>query len=398
MKNFSFPVTFSALDAAIAFHKEDKFIWLDSNRPEHPQSRYSYIVFEPTTDNINFDLDVLPDRAPFQGGVVGYRTYEGEDRFYFYDKVLAFDHVAGKAWFFVHAKNEFTAKEIYKYICNVVSRVGAAPEFFIEPIEWEASFSEEEYKGAVSDIIERILNGDIFQANLTNQYSAERPEGYDGFAHYLKLRQINPAPYSAYINFGDVQVLSSSPESFLSLSASGEIVTRPIKGTDSDAARLAASQKDAAENTMIVDLLRNDLSQICEDESVTVTKLCELQSFAGLHHLVSEVKGQVQDDVPPIEVLNACFPGGSITGAPKIEAMNVIDEIEQVERGVYCGSIGWIGIDGAMETSIAIRTITVTEDEISFGVGGGITAMSDPQSEYQETLLKADRIFKSFEG
>jgi para-aminobenzoate synthetase component 1 len=212
------------------------------------------------------------------------------------------------------------------------------------------------------------------------------------------LREVNPAPFSAFINFGDFQISSASPESFLSLTKDGFISTRPIKGTDRDADKLLSSTKDKAENVMIVDLLRNDLSQICEDASVVVDKLCELQSFAGLHHLVSVVSGKLRPNIGVMDALNACFPGGSITGAPKIAAMNILRQIEKIPRGIYCGSIGWMGIDGAMEMNIAIRTVMVTKDKLSFGVGGGITALSDPDAEYQETLLKADRIFKSFGG
>lgn len=149
---------------------------------------------------------------------------------------------------------------------------------------------------------------------------------------------------------------------------------------------------------MIVDLMRNDLSQICEDKSVVVNKLCELQSFAGLYHLVSDISGVLKFDVSAMDALEACFPGGSITGAPRIAAMKILRDIEKTPRGIYCGAIGWVGLDGAMDMNIAIRTLMIEKDIISFGVGGGITALSDPDAEYHETLLKAEKIFKSFSG
>lgn len=397
MKQFAFPVGSTSLDAASALYQERDMIWLDSNKLYHPQSRYSYIVFNPTKP---FELPAKTqnDLPPFQGGYVGFRTYEGDDDFKFYHQVLSFDHQTGQGWFVTYAANEADAQKAYDDVCTKIRIAKPVPEFVPHRLNWRSNFTPTEYMAAVSDIIARILNGDIFQANLTQQFTCEKPQHFHGFAHYLHLRNINPAPFAAYINFGEMQVLSTSPESFLSLSKDGALVTRPIKGTDSDALKLLSSVKDKAENTMIVDLLRNDFSQICEDSTVIVNHLCELQSFAGLHHLVSEVSGQLKKEYDATDALNACFPGGSITGAPKIEAVHILNEIEATPRGVYCGAIGWIGIDGAMEMNIAIRTLVVSGDVLSFGVGGGITALSDPADEYQETLLKADKIFKSFEG
>lgn len=396
MKQFAFPVGFTSLDAATALYSERDFVWIDSNRDTHPQNRFSYIACNPLEKSC-----VLPTQdglPPFQGGYMGYKTYEGEGHFKFYDQILAFDHRTGERWLIIYADNERDAHKAYDDICTKVRT--AKPLSAYHPIqpEWVSNFTECEYEDAVRDIIARILNGDIFQANLTQRFCAAKPANFNGFFHYLILREINPAPFSAYLHFGDVEILSASPESFLSVTKAGHIVTQPIKGTDTDAERLLASVKDRAENTMIVDLLRNDLSQICTDESVIVEKLCELQSFAGLHHLVSKISGQLQKDITPIKAVDACFPGGSITGAPKIEAMKIIAEIEKMPRDIYCGSIGWIGMDGAMEMNIAIRTLVADKDTLSFGVGGGITALSDPEAEYQETLLKAQKIFKSFEG
>lgn len=395
MKQFSFPVGSTSLDAASALYLERDMIWLDSNKLHHPQSRYSYIVFN-SVDPLNLPTGTQHDLPPFQGGYVGFKTYEGEDHFKFYHQLLSFDHHTGQGWFITYAKSEAEAHRAYDQVCTKIRMAKPVPEFTPYILDWCSNFTPTEYKAAVADIIARILNGDIFQANLTQRFTAIRPQGFHGFAHYLRLRHVNPAPFSTYIHFDGLEILSASPESFLSLSQGGHIVARPIKGTDRDAGKLLSSVKDKAENIMIVDLLRNDLSQICIDESVTVDRLCELQSFAGLHHLVSEVSGKLCPDIGAVDALNACFPGGSITGAPKIEAIRILAEIEATPRDIYCGSIGWIGLDGRMETNIAIRTLVVSGDILSFGVGGGITALSDPEAEYQETLLKADKIFKSF--
>ncbi len=397
MKQFAFPVGSTSLDAASALYLEPDFIWLDSNKLHHPQSRYSYIVFN-SSKLVDLPSQTQIDLPPFQGGYVGFKTYEGEDHFKFYHQVLSFDHHTGQGWFVTYAKNEAEAHKAYDDVCTKIRIAKPVPDFTPHIVDWRSNFTPTEYKAAVADIIQRILSGDIFQANLTQQFISVKPQDFHGFAHYLNLRRINPAPFSAYMNLGDLQILSTSPESFLSLSKDGKIITRPIKGTDIDAGRLLSSVKDKAENTMIVDLLRNDLSQVCTDDSVVVNKFCELQSFAGLHHLVSEVSGQLRPKIKAMEALNACFPGGSITGAPKIEAIKILEEIEGAPRDLYCGSIGWIGMDGAMEFNIAIRTLVILSDVLSFGVGGGITALSDPAAEYQETLLKADKIFKSFKA
>lgn len=406
MKRFAFPVRFSALDAASALYSEPYFVWLDSSRPDHPQGRYSYIAFAPLASpppkssslkGTGFTgLDGGDNFPPFQGGLIGFKTYEGQSHFKYYNQLLSFDHQTGQGWFVTNCNNESEAHRHYEDICTKIRTARPMPEYQDIAPAFVSNFTAEAYKKAVAEIIEHILDGDIFQANLSQQFRAPRPRNFNPFMHYLKLRDINPAPFSAYLDWGELQIASASPESFLDITSGGKMTTRPIKGTDSHAERLMSSAKDRAENIMIVDLLRNDLSRVATDESVIVTKLCELQSFSGLHHLVSEITAQMQTDKTAEDVLQSCFPGGSITGAPKIKAVEILKNIERIPRGIYCGAIGWVGDDGAMETSLAIRTVVTTADTISFGVGGGITARSDPAAEYNETLLKADRIFKSF--
>jgi len=241
-----------------------------------------------------------------------------------------------------------------------------------------------------------IRAGDCYQVNLARRWSA--PVAGDPWSAYARLRQLSPAPFAAYLNTPGMQVLSASPERFLWL-RDAQVETRPIKGTAArhpDPARdraladaLAASEKDRAENLMIVDLLRNDLGRCCETGSVRVPELFKVESYAGVHHLVSSVTGRLRADADAASLLRACFPGGSITGAPKIRTMQIIDALEGAPRGVYCGSIGYVGYDGAMDNNIAIRTATVADGRLDFRAGGGLVADSDRDAEWAEIGLKA---------
>ena len=255
-----------------------------------------------------------------------------------------------------------------------------------------------EYLSAVGRALDYIRAGDIYQVNLSRRFSS--PLAGDPFSAYLELRAVNPAPFAAYLNFPEVQVLSASPERFLKFDAASRLVeTRPIKGTrprgqtlEEDerlAAELLASEKDRAENVMIVDLERNDLGRVAEIGSVEVTGLFELESFATVHHLTSTIVARLKEDVDCVGLVRASFPGGSITGAPKIRAMEIIDELEPTARGVYTGSIGYFGFDGSLDLNIAIRTIVVRDGRAYFQAGGGIVADSDPWAEHEETLQKA---------
>jgi para-aminobenzoate synthetase component 1 len=224
----------------------------------------------------------------------------------------------------------------------------------------------------------------------------------DPWAGYRRLRSLSPAPCGAYLNTPAAQILCNSPERFLRVRAN-LVETRPIKGTRARAAdaatdrrlaqELLRSAKDRAENVMIVDLLRSDLGRVCEVGSVQVDALCALESFATVHHLVSTVSGRLAPGVHALDALRACFPGGSITGAPKIRAMQIIEELERERRGVYCGAIGYVGFDGAMDVNIAIRTLVHRAGEVRFWSGGGIVADSNVAAEFQETLDKAAAMF-----
>jgi para-aminobenzoate synthetase component 1 len=259
-----------------------------------------------------------------------------------------------------------------------------------------STFTHRGYLDAVARVREYIVAGDIFQANLSQRFHA--PLGEPPFELYRRLRTRNPAPFAAYLAFGDVTVLSASPERFLRLDHQRQVETRPIKGTRPrglapmhDAAlgrALAESEKDRAENVMIVDLLRNDLSRVCRPGTVRVPELFALEQHPTVHHLVSTVIGELEPSADAVDLVRAAFPGGSITGAPKVRAMEIIAELEPTRRGVYCGSIGYLSATGAMDSSIVIRTLVASGGEVYFQAGGGIVADSDPELEYRETLDK----------
>lgn len=268
-----------------------------------------------------------------------------------------------------------------------------------------SNFSSAGYRAAVAEIVARIGRGDVFQVNLAQRLVT--PATCDAATLYLRLRQANPAPLAGFYDGGTFQVASSSPEGFLRL-RQGLVETRPIKGTvartgdaaedAAAAAALLASEKDRAENVMIVDLMRSDLSRVCEDASVVVTQLCRLESYAFVQHLVSVVQGRLRPDCNAIDLLAACFPGGSITGAPKIEATRTIAALEPHRRGPYCGSLGYISCGGDAEFNILIRTVTASGGWWQIPVGGGITARSEPQAEERETWIKAEGMLRAVRG
>jgi para-aminobenzoate synthetase component 1 len=374
--------------------------------------------------------------VPFRGGAVGFLGYElgrhlerlpaprsgqpavPEMAMGLYDLVLAFDHAAGRAMLFssgLPASNPADrARRAEQRATMVLDRLSHAPAAAPAP-DWTVTgrFAPDQPRAAVeasvARVIEYIRAGDIFQANLTQQMRAPMPEGLSDLQLYGRLRSVSPAPFAAFLRCGaDLSVLSASPERFLSLDATGRVETRPIKGTrrrsadpETDAAlaqALLASVKDRAENLMIVDLMRNDLSRVSKVGSVKVPVLCALETFTSVHHLVSVVESRLNDGLGPVDLLTACFPGGSITGAPKIRAMEIIHELEPFPRGVYCGSVAWIGFDGAMDSSIVIRTITRAGDTLLAHAGGGIVADSDPADEYEESLVKLAPMLRALSG
>lgn len=265
-----------------------------------------------------------------------------------------------------------------------------------------SNFSHGAYLAAVERAIEYIYAGDVFQVNLAQRLLY--PAAGTSVQLYQRLRERNPATFGGYFDLGAFQICSASPERFVSV-LHGEVETRPIKGTRSRTLgpeanlfagdELQASIKDRAENVMIVDLLRNDLSRVCAAESIRVTQLCRLEQYEFVQHLVSAVRGTLRPGLNALDLLRAVFPGGSITGAPKIRAQEVIAELEPVARGAYCGSLGYLGFDGTLDTSILIRTITAGGGWWQFPVGGGIVSQSVPQREYEETWQKAEGLLRA---
>jgi para-aminobenzoate synthetase component 1 len=367
-----------------------------------------------------FPLSPIADLPPFQGGIAGYFSYNLYQHLEkisvlvgFYDLVIAFDQVAKRAWIFSSGYPEQGAARATRAANRLqwcLARLQYLPDLKLRTVKLDqvpgvtSNFNAITYQAAVKKVIEYILAGDIFEANIAQCFTALLTEDYSAFDLYLRLREINPAPFAAYLNFNDVVLLSASPERFLKLSQR-QVEARPIKGTRSRtsdakldaeiAAELQASIKDCAENVMIVDLLRNDLSRVCKDHSVKVTKLCALESYATVHHLVSVVTGELNDSCTALDLLRATFPGGSITGAPKIRAMEIINEIEPSARGPYCGCSGYLGFDGKMDCSITIRTFAIKDNTLTFQAGGAVVADSDPMHEYIETLAKAKALLQA---
>jgi para-aminobenzoate synthetase component 1 len=279
---------------------------------------------------------------------------------HFYDVVVSFDHCHDKCWIVSSGwpeQDPARRAERAHRRANEFAAMLASPE--PPPNDsagavggWSSNFSRESYIAAVQRVIDLILAGDVFQANIAQRFCCTLPASFDPLAFYCRLRSLNPAPFAALLRYGKLTIASSSPERFLKLDRR-RVETRPIKGTIARSADsrqdqlraeiLVASEKDRAENTMIVDLLRNDLSRVCTEHSVEVAALCELESYASVHHLVSIVTGELAEDQDGVTLLHACFPGGSITGTPKVRSMEIIAEIERVAREIYSGAIGFIG-------------------------------------------------------
>ncbi len=381
---------------------------------------------------------------PFQGGAAGYLGYDWGGALErlpraryddlaipdvllgVYDWVIAWDHAAGRAWVIstgmpergtarsqqaasrlAFVKERLTDRRIGGWAdrYSTANRLTAYPPLRLSAPSYpvpdipsvRSNFTRAGYLDAVAHVIEYIFAGDIFQANLSQRLEA--PLAGTPLELYGRLRRRNPAPFAAFLEFGDVVVASSSPERFLRVHDGRRVETRPIKGTrprgvgpEHDAAlalALTESDKDRAENVMIVDLLRNDLSRVCRPGTVRVPELFAVEHYATVHHLVSTVVGDLAPEHDAVDLVQAAFPGGSITGAPKVRAMQIIAELEPTQRAVYCGSIGYLSVTGALDTSIVIRTYLVLGRDVYFQVGGGIVADSDPEEEYRETLDKA---------
>ncbi len=349
---------------------------------------------------------------PFQGGWAGYIAYDygrhlepkakipafqpvcPDMIFHAFETVIAIDHLQERAWII---GPDATGLELL--LRQRQKPLGVPVKLTLQPC-----VTRQKHEGNVRACVDYILAGDIFQANVTQIFSAPTPEDFDAFALYQQLREKNPAPFAALLDYDEVKIISSSPERLIRYN--GTLAeARPIKGTrkrstdiERDTAlmvELQSSRKDRAENVMIVDLLRNDLSVVSKPGSVKVPVLCGLESYANVHHLVSVVQGELRQGVSAVDLVKAVFPGGSITGAPKLRAMEVIAELEAASRGVYCGAIGYFSFNGTCDFNIAIRTVQVADGVMRAQGGGGITARSDAAAEYDESLLKLQRIMEA---
>jgi para-aminobenzoate synthetase len=266
-----------------------------------------------------------------------------------------------------------------------------------EPVEFRLSRSHQRYLDDIAECKRRLFEGESYEICLTNKITADVSP--DPLPLYRRLRRVNPAPFSAFLRFGDTAVLSSSPERFLRVGRDRWVEAKPIKGTSRRgesaaedvhlAEELRVGEKNRAENLMITDLLRNDLGVVCEVGTVHVPFLMHVETYETVHQLVSTVRGLLREDVEPPDCIRACFPGGSMTGAPKKRTMEIIDELEGEARGVYSGAIGFLGLSGGCDLNIVIRTLVIDGESTTLGVGGAIIMQSDAEDEYQETLLKA---------
>ena len=390
-------------DAKITVSLEDPFLIIKNLLKLYPASQSSFPFAGGAVGYFGYDLGRRLEKLP---NIAQYDAALPDMMLGIYDWAIVVDHREKTCHLLSHGFCESTTSN-WDSLCARFEQ-SHMPEVddnpFVVTSLVQSNLPQPAYKQAFNKIKAYIAAGDCYQVNLAQRFSAN-VQG-DAWAMYKKLRMLSPAPFMAYMNLtlsdsAHFQVLSNSPERFLQTTGK-HVETRPIKGTrprSTDAAQdlaysneLLTSLKDKAENVMIVDLLRNDLSKSCAVGSVKVNQLFQLQSFANVHHLVSIVVGKLKADKTAVDVLRDCFPGGSITGAPKLRAMQIIEELEPHRRGVYCGAIGYIGFDSNMDTNIAIRSAVICKNVLSFYAGGGIVADSDASKEYAETLDKASSL------
>jgi para-aminobenzoate synthetase len=431
------------------FADHQNAFWLDSQINREGMSRFSFMGCAAPDDVLSFSLSepdalsrgrqhlaeleraleavsVTAEHEPpfqFRGGYIGFMTYEMKAAFgatlsrgnripdsvwMCADRFLAFDHVDHRLWLVaVAAEDERPAVETWMAtMASRIAALGANPyrpkSLDLKELTIKMNFSPEEYLEAIGRCKEEIFEGESYEICLTNSFSFDLD--LDPIDLYLVMRRLNPAPFGAYIRHRDTHILSTSPERFLRVGADGKVQAKPIKGTCAradepeqdreNAARLAASEKDQAENLMIVDLMRNDLARVSLPGSIAAPKLMEIESYQTVHQMVSTIESRLRPECTLIDLLNAVYPGGSITGAPKIRTMEIIDKIEAHPRGVYCGAIGYLGFNRIADINIAIRSLSYDGRTIRFGAGGAVTYLSDCEAELHETLLKAEAVLR----
>ncbi len=419
--------------AAFAPFRDEPMCMLLHGCGAHPAARWSYLLAAPR--EVTNDLGVAQDwlresvasaASPFPWGVAGFLAYELGATFNeaapsprpshlprmalgLYDVVMAFDHATRTAM------ATFRDESVRGKATDVIARLGSAEvgvhnaRGVIAPIDSTAV-----YRDQVAILVERIRAGELYQANISRRFAGTLAAGDHPYALFTRLCRQSPAPFCAYMRLADAAIVSNSPERFVSVRNDGGLIARtsPIKGTrprDGDAGRdaalaaeLAASVKDRAENLMILDLMRNDLARVSTAGSVRVTQYQAIETFANAHHMVSTVESRLKSGADAFDLLRAGFPPGSITGAPKVKAMELIDAMEEAPREANYGSLAWFAPGGAMDSSVLIRTATCTPRDggwdVGFRVGGGITSDSDPDEEAQETETKARSLLRAIRG
>jgi len=425
------------------FKDKSNTILLDSSKEDKKLSKYSFIGINPflkfevknETTYINGNIiegdafnilenlineykNDIEDTIPFLSGAIGYISYDTgrlleslpntatEDfsipdmRFIFYKNIIIFDLINNKKYI---TDLDGDIENIHNILKVIDNGEKIADEIVYEKSEniFYSNFVKEDYKKAVAKLKDYIVSGDVYIANMTQRFWCYNDD--ESFNIYKKLRSINKAPFSAYLNFDDFQIISSSPERFVQV-INNKAYTRPIKGTrprgnnkkedEVNKLELINSEKDKAELLMVVDLERNDFSKVCKPHTVKVTENFKLEEYATVFHLVSTVEGELKNNVSSVRCIKECFPGGSITGTPKIRAMEIIEELEKVKRNIYTGSIGYFDFRGNCDFNIVIRTIVKKDNKAYFGVGGGITYDSIEEDEYNETLDKARALMR----
>jgi para-aminobenzoate synthetase component 1 len=457
-KQLTLPTDLSPLDLFTPFSNEPWAIWLDSGESEHIDACFDILVWQPevtlctcgdettihhtkTNKNVTSNEDPLSllekvqqqvlgklvsseQELPFLGGALGYFAYDLGRRFEklpeqaeqdinlpemavgIYAQAIIFDHKRKQYFLICQEEKRLELTLFIEMIIHKKQSKTQEQENFALTSSWQSNMDKANYIEKFKQVQQFLSSGDCYQINLAQRFSADY-QG-DELQAYIALRRENKAPFSAFIRLENTAILSVSPERFLQLSQ-GKVQSKPIKGTmprsenkqqdEKNAQLLAHSIKDRAENVMIVDLLRNDISKVCKANSVVVPKLFDIESFPAVHHLVSTVEGQLAEQYTACDLLRGAFPGGSITGAPKIRAMEIIEQLEPHRRSIYCGSVGYISNCGTMDTSITIRTLICqksrkknSQGKIYCSVGGGLVADSIATSEYQETFDKVNRI------
>ena len=406
-------------DVFITLHGKDSHAFL-LDREHNLNNRFSVMgaanrvisadelveVLETLASSIENDLDLPFDFSP---GVVGAYSYEGEALFLLVDRAIVFDHNASVAYFlglFATEQDFIDFRDSALLRLALMGGQGAAyraKHKIVTPTSITSRHSDEEYLELIERAKQSIAKGDAYQLCLTNQLTVETQS--NPLAVFLELRRANPAPYLSYLKMSETVLVSCSPEQFLRVEESGLVSSKPIKGTrkrSSDEAEdnrlieeLRTNEKERAENLMIVDLMRNDLGKVSEPTDVIVSKLFDVESYASVHQLVSTVQARLKPGLDVFDAIEACFPAGSMTGAPKIRAMEILSDLENGPRGLYSGCFGYISYRGAADLGMTIRTIVFEDGKATIGIGGGITIDSDPQAELLETKLKAKAPLKA---